>query len=151
MKLYFAYGSNMDREQMDERCPGHERLGWAVLRGYFWYLTSRTYASIRKSPGDYVEGFLYRITKTDEQELDYFEGVANGLYEKHYIPMEHNGKRLENVLVYIDPETREGEPQDWYVTAINQGISDAQLTATYVNKYIRPFIRPPSTPQPRQR
>lgn len=87
MKLYFAYGSNMDCGQMDGRCPGNERLGGAILRGHIWYLTSRTYASIRKSKPDYVEGFLYRITDEDERELDNFEGVKTwvvweGLYPR---------------------------------------------------------------------
>jgi len=140
MKLYFAYGSNLSREQMDDRCPGNERLGGAILRGYAWYITSRTYASIRESKLDHVEGFLYRITDANERELDKFEGVTRGLYEKHYIQMEHNGKIMKGVLVYIDPVTSEGEPQDWYITAINKGIVDAQLSPEYVMRYIRPFI-----------
>lgn len=140
MKLYFAYGSNLFREQMDERCPGNERRGRAILRGYFWYITSRTYASIRKSKPDYVEGFLYRITDENEEALDEFEGVERGLYVKDYIPVEHNGEIIPGVLVYIDPETRTGRPQQWYIDAINRGIVDAEFSPEYVTRYIRPFI-----------
>ena len=34
MFFYFAYGSNMSRRQMTERCPDHECLGIAVLKDH---------------------------------------------------------------------------------------------------------------------
>ena len=33
-QLYFAYGSNINLEQMAWRCPGAEVFGPAVLEGY---------------------------------------------------------------------------------------------------------------------
>ena len=33
-KLYFAYGSNMNDEQMEFRCPDAEAVGTVCLEGY---------------------------------------------------------------------------------------------------------------------
>jgi gamma-glutamylcyclotransferase (GGCT)/AIG2-like uncharacterized protein YtfP len=139
MKLYFAYGSNMDREQMNDRCPDNERIGRVILRGYKWYISSRGYASIRASKDDYVEGYLYRITHADEQSLDGYEGFPD-LYQKHTVQVQQDGAMVRRVMVYIDPVTEEGEPRDWYPSTINQGIADAELSDEYVAQYIRPFI-----------
>jgi hypothetical protein len=34
--LYFAYGSNLWREQMTSRCPEHREVGTGCLKGWRW-------------------------------------------------------------------------------------------------------------------
>lgn len=75
MKKYFAYGSNLSFKQMGERCPKHKKVGKGVLEGYKWFISSRGYANVIKSPGDIVHGFVYEISKDDERTLDRCEGV----------------------------------------------------------------------------
>jgi len=38
-ELYFAYGSNMNEEQMRVRCPDSQMQGIARLVGYEFYMT----------------------------------------------------------------------------------------------------------------
>ena len=58
---YFAYGSNMNIKQMQERCPGSKPLIPAVLKDY--RLTERKYADIDPEPGSCVHGVMCHITK----------------------------------------------------------------------------------------
>lgn len=77
---YFAYGSNMNQEQMKKRCPESTFLGKGVLSGYKIAFTtfSKTRncgcADIVYSPDDEVWGLLYEISDSDRDELDKAEG-----------------------------------------------------------------------------
>lgn len=77
---YFAYGSNMDAEQMRERCPDSELISVAVLQdyrlGFTIYSPTRKCgcADIVASPTDSVCGLLYRVSDSDLAALDRFEG-----------------------------------------------------------------------------
>ena len=62
--LYFAYGSNMWRKQMTERCPDHECLGIAVLKDHALCFPRSSpirlcgVAGIAESPGAEVWGVV---------------------------------------------------------------------------------------------
>jgi len=40
-KLYFAYGSNMDKDQMANRCPESNFAGTALLKDYRFIINRR--------------------------------------------------------------------------------------------------------------
>lgn len=88
MALYAAYGSNMDPEQMHDRCPHSPVCGTGWVEG--WRLTfggedlgwEGALATIVESPGDQVFVGLYDVTERDAQVLDAWEGADNGLYRK---------------------------------------------------------------------
>jgi gamma-glutamylcyclotransferase (GGCT)/AIG2-like uncharacterized protein YtfP len=107
--LYFAYGSNMDKEQMKLRCPDAICKGTAVLPDY--KLTERRYADIDESEGGAVSGLLWSISEADLKALDRYEGWPN-LYERKRVLVWHNYQRcnksvMRPALVYImTPETK---------------------------------------------
>lgn len=115
---YFAYGSNMDKEQMKFRCPGAVYEGVAVLHGY--KLTERRYADIDKSDQGSVSGLLWNITETDLKALDRYEGYPS-LYERKDVTViiQHScGCTAYPAFAYImTPETkveREGQKYSEY-------------------------------------
>ena len=77
--LYFAYGSNMNVEQMRRRIPDARVVGRAVLKG--WRVVERLYADIEKSGGGRVYGVLYLLSAKEMRRLDTFEG-----YPRTYEP-----------------------------------------------------------------
>lgn len=137
--LYFAYGSNLWRRQMTARCPEHREIGAGRLNGWRWIITTRGYASIVVSEGDYVLGTVYELSVADVLSLDRFEGVAHGDYRKEMIAVDVNGQELD-CLVYIDPVALAGKPKEEYVARINSGIRDAEFPEAYVAQYLRPFV-----------
>lgn len=139
MKLYLAYGSNMWEEQMNKRCPDHLYFGHGILKGYRWIITTRGYANIVKSDADEVHGVVYKVSEEDELRLDEHEGVSEGLYFKEVVPVTIDKTHYE-CFVYVDPIETEDKPAEEYVARINNGISDAELSPEYVEKYIRKYI-----------
>ena len=62
MTKHFAYGSNLWFEQMDARCSdAMNRIGKGKLKDYRWIISSRGYANIVESKGDYVIGYVYEL------------------------------------------------------------------------------------------
>ena len=137
--LYFAYGSNLWRQQMTRRCPEHREIGAGCLTGWRWIITTRGYASIVMSEDDYVLGTVYELSEADLLSLDQFEGVAEGNYRKEMIEVVVDEQTL-SCLVYIDPVVREGSSKQEYVARINNGIKDVGFPDEYVTRYLRPFI-----------
>ena len=136
---YFAFGSNLWRRQMSARCPEYSTIGAGLLMGWRWIITSRGYASIIRSEGDYVLGTVYELSETDLLNLDRFEGVVQGDYNKEMMVVTVDGRDL-SCLVYIDPVTEEGQPKEEYIVRINNGIEDADLPDDYISCYLLPFI-----------
>lgn len=79
-QLYFAYGSNMDLEQMKQRCPDAILLGTTELKHYQFLINSRGVASIRGNNESTVEGAVFVLTPTCKASLDQYEGVRFGTY-----------------------------------------------------------------------
>ena len=75
---YFAYGSNMNLDQMAYRCPAASVVEPVQLEGYRLTFCGRGkgsgVATILPEEGSYVDGVLWRISERDEQHLDHYEG-----------------------------------------------------------------------------
>jgi gamma-glutamylcyclotransferase (GGCT)/AIG2-like uncharacterized protein YtfP len=128
MSLYFAYGSNLSIEQMQRRCPDAVRIGPLALAD--WRLVFRMVADIIPSPGDTVHGAVWKLSPSDEANLDQFEGVAQGRYRKTYIPIEpydFGGDHHEDMLVYEMNSRGVMPPAINYLRTIRQGFRDFAL------------------------
>ena len=102
-KLYFAYGSNMNLNQMAFRCPDAEVVDTVRLEGY--RLAFRTngggngVATILPEPDSFVDGVLWRISERDEQHLNHYEGFPF-LYGKEPVTVtDQDGVRRE-IMAY---------------------------------------------------
>ncbi len=99
--LYFAYGSNLNREQMTRRCPESVGISTAALPG--WALAERTYADIEPAPGEWVNGALYQISANDLAALDHFEGYP-GYYTRIEVDVTDNRGVFRKAWVYTMTE-----------------------------------------------
>ena len=118
---YFAYGSNLDVEQMSLRCPNARILGQMTLKGY--QLAFKGVADIEPVEGAKVVGGLFKITASDEVLLDRYEGYPS-LYIKKYI----KSKKYKRVMFYQMNETHRRNlyalPNRSYFETILQGYDD---------------------------
>ena len=137
--MYFAYGSNLSFAQMKKRCPYNLKIGIGILEGYRWIISKRGYANVVKSQHDYVLGEVYKITESDESRLDVRKGVDKKSYEKKQLEIFVDDIAYD-CLVYVDPITEEGTPDEGYASTINEGIKDSNLPQENVEKYIREKI-----------
>ena len=112
-KYYLAYGSNLNRRQMMNRCPGAKPLGTAVIENYrllFKGSKSGSYLTIEPEEGSYVPVAVWAVTATDEQRLDFYEGYPTFYYKKvmlvTYKGILSGTIRTVNAFVYIMHEDR---------------------------------------------
>ncbi len=81
--IYFAYGSNMDLDQMKIRCPGSSVIGIGQLTHYTMAFTrwSRSWksgtADILPERGALVHGVLFNLTLEGLKKLDKFADYPN--------------------------------------------------------------------------
>ena len=92
--LYFAYGSNLDWNQMRKRCPSAKFCGMAVLRGHRLAFTRLSRkrgcgaADVIPAAGSNVWGVVYEITEREVEFLDKSEGYRPGRETNSYIRKE---------------------------------------------------------------
>jgi gamma-glutamylcyclotransferase len=102
---YFAYGSNMDIDQMKQRCPSAEVLGSGVLRDYALGFTVYSQgwdggaADVVHGPGQEVWGIVYVFGIQDLDGLDTDEGYPDQ-YRRVQLPVEVDGTQHPGVWVY---------------------------------------------------
>lgn len=100
--LYAAYGSNINTEQMAYRCPNSRIFGKTFIEDYmllFRGINGKAVANIEPSPGNKVPIVVWKISKSDELNLNCFEGYPT-VYKKEYPKVKING-RYEKVMAYI--------------------------------------------------
>jgi len=124
--LYFAYGSNLDPDQMRERCPEARLLGAATLPhhriAFAGYSHARDGAVATVLPEREVTtpGLLYRLTMGDLDQLDRFEGHP-AFYQRTKRTVRDRHGRFQSAWVYqLPPEYPEGPPSDEYFSVIQR-------------------------------
>ena len=63
-KLYFAYGSNINLDQMAYRCPDAKVVGPVTLEGWELLFRGSGVATIGPKEGSTVHGLLWRSPQT---------------------------------------------------------------------------------------
>ena len=127
MTIYnFAYGSNINFEQMKRRCPGAIPVGPAILSG--WKLSfagkSRIWggavATVKQEAGKYTAGVLYRVTDNDLEKLDRYEGYPY-VYDRRELKIRILEKTIVTAFVYIHQDQIQGCPTLPYLKTIAKG------------------------------
>ena len=108
-QLYFAYGSNMDKIQMDKRCPGAVPLAICKKLNYRTILNTRGVATVIPEEGSISYGILWKVTDEHVKSLDRYEGVRNGIYKKVNSSVMIDGYQYPS-LVYIAADDKIGSP-----------------------------------------
>ena len=97
-KEYFAYGSNLNFEQMAYRCPEATVVGTAKLDGYELAFR-RGYLTILPKEGASVEGLIWSVTDHDESQLDCYEGYPT-FYDKETVTVTDADGTPHEIMVY---------------------------------------------------
>ena len=116
---YFAYGSNMNIAQMQDRCPGITHIGRYQLDGF--RLVFNYHADIIPAEGCTVHGALWLIESNYEASLDRYEGYPS-YYGKYYYQNDIMFYRMQDASGNLKP------PAMWYLRDVIQGYKDFGLT-----------------------
>lgn len=115
---YFAYGSNMDVQQMAMRCPDATVLGVAKLGAHKFLINTHGVATVVPAKNRVVHGVLWEISERDEASLDRYEGVKAGFYRKETVRVQTmNGNELA-ALIYFAGDEQPGTPRPGYLERV---------------------------------
>jgi len=121
-KLYMAYGSNLNKDQMRYRCPTARAVGSAMIYGH--ELVFRGVADIMKSkdPNMYIPVGIWEIQPEDEASLDVYEG-----YPRLYGKIDVCG-----IMTYQMHTNRIATPSTAYFNSILEGYRDFGLDTNFL-------------------
>lgn len=126
-KFYIAYGSNLNVQQMKDRCPGAIQIGSTVLMDYrITFRSNRKtgVANIEPRKGSHVPVGIWSITESDECNLDRYEGYPT-LYTKKIMTIKLPDLRTVPAIVYVmTPKKAWRNPSHSYLHTIRQGYKD---------------------------
>jgi len=134
-KLYAAYGSNLNHEQMDTRCPQSKFMGSSVLKG--WQLLFKAAATIRIGEKFEVPVGLFEITEECEKSLDIYEDYPK-LYNKRFVEVELNESKIKAMTYIMEADYGIGPPSKRYYNVIYKGYVDCKLDLKYL-KYAKEY------------
>jgi cation transport regulator ChaC len=142
--LYFAYGSNMWRTQMRQRCPDHELIGKAVIKGYELCFPRSSpirncgVAGLREKDGAEVWGVVYRLHDEDLAALDRREGYDPAKpahvnrYNRVKVRVLMDGEMHDCLTYLARAEPGRHVPNAEYMAAIITGAEENGLPEEYV-------------------
>jgi len=121
-QLYFAYGSNMDKIQMDFRTPGAVPLAISKKLNYRTILNTRGVATMIPEKGAISYGILWKVSDENVKTLDHYEGVKYGTYKKVNSTVMIDGYQYPS-LVYVAKDDQVGMPRRFeYLDTLLRGI-----------------------------
>lgn len=132
MTMYFAYGANLNLEDMQYRCPDARPVGALYLKD--WRLVFSGVATIVPSPGNCVAGALWVLTEECEKSLDQFEGYPH-LYTKQYLTQDGR-----DFMVYVMNKIYPSPPSITYYDTIKEGYRDWKLDQEYLDRAVADSI-----------
>lgn len=127
---YFAYGSNLSRKQMLQRCPDSKPAFPATLPNYKLAFVgwSRQWrggvATVIHSRGDRVRGGVYDITEQCLRRLDRYEGYPTDYARFKVIVFTELDEAVEAITYAKAGQVKEGQPSKDYLALMQEGYKD---------------------------
>lgn len=141
--LYFAYGSNMNLDQMEFRCPAAETVQNVRLKDYRLTFCGGNpksgVATIVPEEGSHVDGVLWKITQDCEKSLDRYEGYPY-LYGKETVcVIGEDGRSYETMVYVMNAPYKDcpATPSKFYLDGILQGCEQNGLPVEPVKAAVR--------------
>lgn len=142
-RLYVAYGSNLNINQMRYRCPTAKLCGTGVIKDYELQFKGQphgAYATIAPKKGASVPVAVWEIRPQDERALDRYEGYPSH-YFKQMIPVQMGGDEV-NAMVYImNLRMNFGLPSPYYYQTVYAGYNDCELDTDVLDKAVEDSAR----------
>ena len=132
--FYFAYGSNLDKKQMKERCPECRPVTTVILPNHKLIFSgwSRKWrggvATIQPFQGVKVKGALYEIKEKDLAKLDAYEGHPGNYARINVRVFDEEGKAFDAFTYVKTGKIEISRPSTEYVDSMKRGYHDWGIT-----------------------
>jgi hypothetical protein len=140
-KLYVAYGSNLNKQQMKGRCPDAKFVGTGVIENYELQFKGSLYgahATIAPKEGSSVPVGLWTIQSRDESRLDMYEGYRKTgyrYYDKEQVRVNMtDGGSVIGMVYIMDQRMDFGQPTPGYYDTVREGYANCGLDETVLEQ-----------------
>ena len=150
-KVYAAYGSNMNLQQMKGRCPAAKVTGTGFVHGYRLTFRGGGVANIERTTGHKVPVVLWEITPECELALDRYEGFPS-LYIKRKVKVKTANGEV-SAFVYVmaaEYEKMPCPPAQYYFETIWRGYTANKLSLRYLREAVAENLRECDEANPRK-
>lgn len=150
--FYFAYGSNMGADTMEEAL-GHSvsgrparAPGFRIAFTAFAQEWQGGVADLVRDEASEVEGVVYEVTPADLLRLEFNEGLSEGLYRRRALRVElASGEELDAVASEVAKKRPHVAPSPHYLDAMVSGATEQGLSEAYIGWLLQLY---PDEPTP---
>ena len=135
---YIAYGSNMNLEQMNRRCPGARLISTGCLHGYQIEFNRHATIVQKNSPTASVPVAVWEITRKHEHQLDHYEGFPH-YYRKITCTVDMDAKEHIQGMAYQMCEEGFFPPAIDYFEGIRDAYEDLGLRSE-IKQVLQPAL-----------
>jgi gamma-glutamylcyclotransferase (GGCT)/AIG2-like uncharacterized protein YtfP len=149
--LYFAYGSNLNPDEMRERCPSHHVVGMAALADHRLAFPRNSErwgggtAGLEHAHGETVWGVVFELSDEDLASLDVVEGFKgagdqHNVYDRELItvdvkrPDDGSVPRRVRAYTFFARPSNPSPPGRRYLETILAGARHHRLPEEYVER-----------------
>jgi len=137
--LYFAYGSNLLRERLLDRCPNLRFVGGATMPSHRLTFDKRSKdgsgkCAFEPNDGEDVHGVLWSLPADELDLLDRHEGVGFGYERCTVIVSRTDGNKVETVTYRATKRQPGLMPYDWYLALVVAGAMQQELPPHYIDQ-----------------
>ena len=131
--FYVAYGSNLNKHQMQKRCPYANPITKSYIEGYG--LLFRSVATIVKEKESIMPCGIWQISRDCEKALDKYEGYPS-MYGKEYWEGSFEGKTYPFLVYIMNKQVRSiAPPHPVYLEKIKNGYRDFDIPLRYLENH----------------
>lgn len=142
-RLYVAYGSNLNLEQMSYRCPTAKVYGKGIIHGYrllFKGAPENAYLTIESYQYGKVPVLIWEVQPEDEKALDRYEGYPS-FYYKENIQVELETGEIVTAMVYIMTDKMKDRihlnlPSQGYLRTVKGGYKNAGFDLSFIDEAV---------------
>jgi gamma-glutamylcyclotransferase (GGCT)/AIG2-like uncharacterized protein YtfP len=142
---YFAYGSNLDGEQMYARCPTASAVTTAFLEGHALVFAGHSrrwggaVATVAPVEGRRVPGVIYEIDEAGLGALDRHEGVPDH-YQRVLVAVVAPSGKLFDAWTYIKPaaDSAAAPPPAAYIATLRRAYAHLGFDQAELDRAVAP-------------
>lgn len=138
-RLYVAYGSNLNFEQMKHRCPTAKLYDTGIIEGYelqFKGEPTCAFATIAPKENASVPVAVWEIQPRDEMALDRYEGYPSH-YFKQNVPVQLGGEEVGAMVYIMNLKRQFGMPSPHYYQTVLEGYHDCGLDTDVLDQAVK--------------
>ena len=138
-RLYVAYGSNLNFEQMKHRCPTAKLYDTGIIEGYelqFKGEPTCAFATIAPKENASVPVAVWEIQPRDELALARYEGYPSH-YFKQTVPVQLGGEEVSAMVYIMNLKRQFGMPSPHYYQTVLEGYHDCGLDTDVLDQAVK--------------